>query len=395
MGMKIAFDSALSTRYSALFSRKQHMDHVKILKRAWQIITRYRATWVFGIILALTTFSWSRMAPFNGSNSASSQSPPSEIDLGDGYFAQMEADIQRDIDAVSQSINEFFSHDPVPTLIAIGAAVACIGLALLVISTIARYVSETALIKMVDQYEGTGEPGSVRQGFRMGWSRAAWQIFLINLLLDGLLALAFMLALALAFSPLLLLLLGNTAISIISGVAVTGLIFLAIFLAIVAGEVLGLIKLFASRACALGGLSVIDALRHGYDVIRLHLKDVGLMWLLVLGIRIGWPIAMLPIGILSMIVAAILGIIVALLVGLISGLFLKGLTLIVVVASVGCIIFFLVLAIPLAFLDGLQKVFLSSTWTLTYQELRTLDGLAAEQPALPAPEAEQNMADSS
>ncbi len=90
-----------------------------------------------------------------------------------------------------------------------------------------------------------------------------------------------------------------------------------------------------------------------------------------------------------MIVAAILGVISALLVGLICGLFLKGLALLVVVAGVGSIIFFLGMAIPLTFLDGLQKVFLSSTWTLTYQELRTLNGLAAEQPSMSAPEAEQ------
>ena len=31
------------------------MDHIKILKRAWEITWRYPALWVFGIILALTT----------------------------------------------------------------------------------------------------------------------------------------------------------------------------------------------------------------------------------------------------------------------------------------------------------------------------------------------------
>ena len=30
------------------------MDHVKVLKRAWEILWRYRVLWVFGIILALT-----------------------------------------------------------------------------------------------------------------------------------------------------------------------------------------------------------------------------------------------------------------------------------------------------------------------------------------------------
>lgn len=359
------------------------MDHVKILKRAWQIVTRYRATWAFGIILALTTFSWARTSLFRDSNDTNDQNAPFQIDLDDSFFDQYRADVERDLDALNQSLNEFFVNDPIPTLIAIGIAAAGIVLVVLVTLSIARYVSEAALIKMVDQYESTGEPLSVRQGLRMGWSRAAWRIFLINMLVGGSLALAFILALVVAASPLLLLLLGNTAISIISGVAVTGLVFLVIFLAIVAGESLRLVKLFAHRACALGGLGVIDALRQSYSIIRPHLQDIGLMWLLVLGIRIGWPIAMFPVVILLMIVAGILGIIVALLVGLIGGLFLKGLTLLVIAAGVGTIIFILALAIPLAFLDGLQKVFFSSTWTLTYQELRTLDDLAVEQPPTP------------
>ena len=31
------------------------MDQIRVLKRAWEITWRYRALWVFGIILALTT----------------------------------------------------------------------------------------------------------------------------------------------------------------------------------------------------------------------------------------------------------------------------------------------------------------------------------------------------
>ena len=31
------------------------MDHMRVLKRSWEIVWRYRALWIFGIILALTT----------------------------------------------------------------------------------------------------------------------------------------------------------------------------------------------------------------------------------------------------------------------------------------------------------------------------------------------------
>ena len=33
------------------------MDYGKVLKRAWETVCRYRALWVFGIIIALTTAS--------------------------------------------------------------------------------------------------------------------------------------------------------------------------------------------------------------------------------------------------------------------------------------------------------------------------------------------------
>lgn len=43
---------------------------------------------------------------------------------------------------------------------------------LIIAATIARYVAETALIRMVDDYGKTGQKHSVREGFRMGWEIA-------------------------------------------------------------------------------------------------------------------------------------------------------------------------------------------------------------------------------
>ena len=38
------------------------MNYTKALKRAWETTWRYRALWIFGVILALTTISWSTAA---------------------------------------------------------------------------------------------------------------------------------------------------------------------------------------------------------------------------------------------------------------------------------------------------------------------------------------------
>jgi hypothetical protein len=216
----------------------------------------------------------------------------------------------------------------------------------------------------------------------MGWSRAAWRIFLINLLVAVAAIAIVIMALLLAASPLLLLITGNIALSIIAGVTTAGLFFLIIFMMIIAGEAVGLIKNFAHRACALGDLGVIDALRQGYGVVRQHLKDVVLMWLIVLGIRIGWPLALLPIAIVVLIAALIAGAIVAVPFALLAGLFMPLMGQLLVGGGVGIIVFILVVVIPFTLLDALRIIFLSSTWTLTYRELRSLDALALE-PAEP------------
>ena len=58
----------------------------------------------------------------------------------------------------------------ISALIAAGIALLLVVLVLAFVGAVVRYVSETALIRMVDQHEVTGEKLGVRQGFRLGWS---------------------------------------------------------------------------------------------------------------------------------------------------------------------------------------------------------------------------------
>ena len=71
-----------------------------------------------------------------------------------------------------------------------------------VVFIIARYVAETALIRMVDRHEATGERVSVRQGFRLGWSRAALRMFGLDFLVGLIGLLGFLLLVLVAASPL-------------------------------------------------------------------------------------------------------------------------------------------------------------------------------------------------
>ena len=87
--------------------------------------------------------------------------------------------------------------------------------------------------------------------------------------------------------------------------------------------------------------------------------------------------------ILLLVVAAMLGGLPALLVGGLASLAFKGAVPWILAAAVGLPIFILVVAVPGLFLGGLAEVFKSSTWTLTYRELRALEGLETEPEPLP------------
>jgi hypothetical protein len=336
------------------------MDHLKILKRAWEITWRYRALWVFGVLLALTTSrgggNGGAQYNINGDNLAFwgrdfsiPQAPPPEI--------------------VAQIVG---------ALIAVGVALACLILVLIVVSIVARYVAETALIRMVDDHEETGEKRKVGQGIRMGWSRAAWRLFLIDLLIGLPVALAFILLFLLALAPLLLWTTKSTAAGAVGTVATIGLVVLFVLLAIVVGVVLTLLMRFFHRACVLEELGVVEAIRRGYRMVREHLRDVAIMWLIMVGIGLGLAVAMIVVVILLVALGAVLGGLPALLVGGLSSLALKGAAPWILAAAVGLPIFLLVVVLPSLFLGGVIEVFKSSVWTLTYREVRALESVEPE-----------------
>jgi hypothetical protein len=344
------------------------MDHITVLKRAWEIIWRYRVLWIFGIILALTAGgSW----------------PTARGDIDRGFQYNLD---RGDIPEIPSQI--------VSTLIAIGLGLTCVIVILIIAAKIARYVAETALIRMVDDYEETGQKRSVRQGFRLGWSRTAWRLFLIKLLVSLPVAVAFillfLLVLALGLLSGMVVMKNSVVAGVIGIVAAVGLFFMLIFLAIVVGAVLSLLIKFFWRACALEELGVIESIRQGFDVVRQYLKDVVLMWLIMVGMSIGWVIAMiamtivlLPAIILLMVVGGVVGGLPALLVFGLTNLFLDGAVPWILAGVVGIPIFALVVSAPWLFLGGLMEVFKSSVWTLTYRELRALEGMGPELDRLP------------
>ena len=356
------------------------MDHIKILKRAFKITWDYKVLWIFGIILALTVAS--------AGNPNNPSSPDNQV-----QYVEDEAELPDTIELpggrvidVPKTPEEFEAARS--TLTAIGTAVlvmcgvcCCLFVAWIIAWTVLRWVAETALIRLVDDYEETGEKRSIREGFRMGWSQASLRLFLIDLLffLAGLVI--FILVLILMAAPVALSVWMFTqeviVLGVIFSVIAAGVFFLSIFLGIIAGWAVEFVKPFFYRACVLENLGVGESLLRGLDIVKRHFAwDVVIMWLLVIGLNIAWIVASLIVGFVLFFVALFLAAIPFVVVfGLVSLIFdwIVGL---VVGGLVGGLALFVLLFVPSTFLQGLRMTFLSTLWTLTYRELLAIDGLS-------------------
>jgi hypothetical protein len=378
------------------------MDHTKVLKRAWHILWNYRVLWIFGIILALTAGS---VGSGGGGTSYSVGSgdfegrqlreiTPDEFrrELEDG-FEDFGRELERGIEEFDDFFGEGIRSSTVDTIIAIVIGILIFFLLLFIIGRVARYVAAAAMIKMVDQYEETGERLTFRRGLRLGWSRTAWRLFLINLTIDLPTVIVLGLLFILAFAPLFLWGTGSTSVGVVGTVGAIGLFFIWVLVAIVVGVVVTLMEQFFHRACAIEGLGVIDSIRRGYQVLRENLKDVGLMWLIMAGISIAFPILMIPVVLVVAFAALVIGGLVFLLFAGVGSLLSSGATPWIIAGVLAFPVFLLIFVAPLAFVGGLRETFVSSTWTLTYRELTTLERLDPERLAEALPEPEEEPAD--
>jgi hypothetical protein len=311
---------------------------------------------------------------------------------GETFYDAVQRTVQEELDRVdaemsialreldrlfTEELGRRFVVDVVTVLAVLVAAFA----ATLIVSKIGRYVSEAALIRMVGEYEDTGERRGVRQGLRLGLSRTAWRFFLIDLTIDIPAVVVFLLLFALAFIPLVFGIRSRTASPLIFSSLLTGGLFaIGIVLAIVAGTLLSVLKRFFRQACALESLGVMASIRRGWAVVRRKPADVLVMWLIMLGITFGWGLliglsflVLFPVLIVFIILGGVAGALPAYLVFLLSSLAFEGVLPVLLAVLVGLPIFFLVMLAPWWCLGGLKEVFQSSAWTLTYRELRAIE----------------------
>lgn len=366
------------------------LDVKKILTRSWHILWNYRTLWIFGFILALamggnSVGNNSRYSANDGNNNQRSgiNTPDDWEGLQGDTFAEKMDDAFRQAGLGIQKLQELY---PVEFRMGIAAAITLFIVILLasIITAVLRYVAETASIRMVDEYEQTGAKVGFRQGWKYGWSQASWRLFLINFVVHLPTLFLFVVLGLVAWWIISAALGGSEPALVTSIIAGSGLSLLSIFFTVIVMAVLYLLRDFAWRTAVLEGTGAMESLRMATDLVKRNWKNAGLMWLVMIGVKIVWGIAffvlVFPLLIVS-IITALGGLLVAIVPSLLTAGFASLLSAPdywpwVFAAIIGLPLFFTVTFSPIILVSGWGEIYRSSVWTLTYREIKALDAVS-------------------
>ena len=361
-----------------------------VLKKAWNMLWNYRSLWLFGTILALVGVKTILPGPWLDWENNRQWT---KIILSDSTTLQLPGgDMTVDLTAPggfqitvpdSVSWSEFndlvniLDREASIKLRPILIEFAIILVVLLLVGLIVRYITETALMRMVDETEETGKNLSIWNGLRRGASIRAWRLFLLDLVVGILVIVAFIVAFGLAITPVLLAIGSQEAVIILGAAGTFGMLLLVFFLSLAVTVVLSGVMQVIRRACVLEDQSLLSSIRQGISLTRQHIKDIALLWMTWVGLLILWVPLVLPVIILlvpfllvTMLVGIALGGISTALVAGIADLFISGGTPWIMGGLAGLPVFIVVMISPILFVNGFMEVYLSSMWTLAYRNLK-------------------------
>jgi len=388
------------------------MDTKLVLRKSWQMVWQYRALWLLAMVLALTAANTIYLGPWQGT-----QNQPQNIPLknkiiineystiifpGEGITVDLTAPAGSRViftDGTTwrdfRFLTDSFGQKILSDIKAIAIEILCLVVFISLLATIARYVAETAVIRMVNDTEETGRKLTLRQGLRMGWSARAGRLFLIDLLVSlvgvGIIALV----LSLIIGPIMLVESRGLAIILLTAFGAFGIIVLTGILFVLGNALLSLIMQTIRRACVIDDMGVLASIGTGIAVLRHHLKGIGITWLIWIAIRILWaPVSILIVIMLApfLLLFVMAGILAALVPGVlatgIASLFVNGVAPWIMGILAGLPIFILVTILPMLLIGGWVEIYKSSLWTFAYRALRTREDVVhvtqRQKPLVPA-----------
>jgi hypothetical protein len=354
------------------------INYGKILKRAWHILWNYRILWIFGVLLAITG------GGKGGGNGGGGSSGYKGSNGYQGVNPSTNPTVQELSRWFQLNIEPVFTHPEqhIATFVWIGVGLLLFILVVATIFALIRYPSETAIIRMVDEYERTSTKVGFKQGWKMGWNRRAFRLWVIDLVvsLPAILLVGVLggLGTLIYFSVKN----GSQAAIATSVIVTIGCAFLFILAFIVLMVLLNLLRQFFVREAALENSRIGDSFRNGWAVFKGNWKSGAMMWLIMLGIGIGVAIVGLVVFFL-LIPAYIVLVLPAAIVAAIPGLAVFGITSIFATGPLTWILgllaavpfFFTVVFAPLILVSGWYIIFESSVWTLTYREMKVLESV--------------------
>ena len=327
------------------------MDYGKVLTRAWEITWRWKILWILGFLAALGS---------GGGGGGTSSYTTNSSDWGNwgGYTYQ----------------EPYIPAGVVAAIIGLGCLALIIGIAIWVVSVIAR----GGLIAGVQQVEEQ-EHTSFGLAWRAG-ARRFWTLFGI-----GILAALPMIVLAIVAVVVLIVMFVGSGFAFTSSDAagamgiVTSILCGGVFCCgmVILAIILQQIRIYAERAAILEDLGWIEAFSRGWNVLKANLGPTIVYWLIFLVLGIVFFLAIM------------------------AGLAVMALPFIALVANIdsGGWLFApiccggLVAVIAAALITAIVQTFTSATWTLAYRDMIGLAGPpAAEPPEEPSLELDEEPA---
>jgi hypothetical protein len=309
------------------------MEYDKLIRDAWVLTWRYRFLW----ILAVLAGGGVGAPAFNGfpGASARSSSPPSrEVPPRLAEFGQIVA---------------AWALANVGLLMTLGILLAALLMVLLVVSFVARGGMAQATADLA-----TGRPSSLGRAWSSG-VHLFWRfVGLWLVLVVAATAVAALMA-AVVGAVLGVYMAGAPDAGIALGTLI-GLPLVVVLMA--AGLCVSIIVAFAQRAIAVEDLGPIEALRSGYGLMRVHLGESALTWLINFGLGVACGVACLVGFIATLIVLAALGVAVFAMSGV--GTFS------IAYLGVGGVL----LLLGGLLVSGISNAFFWNYWTLAYLKLR-------------------------
>ncbi len=316
------------------------MDHVGILKRAYRIAVKHPILWVFGFFAASGATGVGNF-PTSWNFNYSRRVPEGRREELFRYF--------------SRTLENIHLHEYIPLILGAAALLFLLFLIWLVL----HYVAETGLYRMVSEMEESGVRPSWSRGWHLGWSRRAWSLFLIDLIVFLTVVLAILL-------PVIM----GIGIAVGSrGHMSAGAVFLLVIFALgvilvlmVFMIVLSLLSVLGKIHAAVTGSGALDSIGWAWNTLMERWKDIGIMWLLMLGVGI-------LLGIILLFALLLLGLLTGLVAVLPAWLVWKGTQSLVLALATGGALGIVSLVIPLLVLQAAIRTFNATVWTLVHQEV--------------------------